>query len=322
MDAKIKAYKKMSNKNKYNGWVVIDKPLEKTSTQMVGAVRKAFDTKKVGHAGTLDPLATGVVPIALGEATKTVAYAQDYKKTYSCRVQWGTQTTTDDLEGDVCEHSDKRPSLEAIKELIKSKFVGDVEQTPPQFSAIKIDGKRAYDLARAGKDFEIKKRTVHIYNIEITDHDTDWVDLLIECGKGTYIRSIGRDLGIELGCFGHLSQLRRHNVGPFSLESAISLDILEKYAKTPELEKYLLGVEVALDDISGIPLSDEEVSKLKQGGFLKIVSRADLARLNDANITMTESEQILYGFHSKTKKPVAILKLNKPEIRPVRVFNC
>lgn len=313
----------MSINNSYNGWVVIDKPLTKTSTQMVGAVRKAYNTKKVGHAGTLDPLATGVVPIALGEATKTVAYAQDYKKIYTCRVEWGKQTSTDDLEGDVINTSDKRPTLEDIKSLIQSEFLGDIQQTPPRFSAIKIDGKRAYDLARKGEEFEIKTRTVHIYDIEILDHDTDWVDLKVTCGKGTYIRSIGRDLGEKLGCFGYITALRRLKVGPFSLESAISLDILEKYAKTPALEEYLLSLAVALDDISGIPLNDTEASTIKRGGILNVVTRADLEKLKSLNITTAlNQETILYGFHEKTKKPIAMLKLNMPEIRPIRVFNC
>ena len=302
------------------GWVVVDKPLEKTSTQLVGAVRRAYGIKKVGHAGTLDPLATGVVPIAIGEATKTVAYAQDFEKVYECRIAWGEQRDTDDLEGDIIEQSDKRPLLDDIKEVL-SDFVGEIEQIPPQFSAIKIDGKRAYDLARKGqKDIKIKSRIIRIDDIEILAHDTDWVDLRIECGKGTYIRSIARDLGLKLGCFGYISRLKRLSVGPFLLENAISLEKLEKYAKTPHLEEYLLPLETALDDIPALPISVTEASTLTQGGFLKFVSKQDFDRLDKAGIAPSPSNEII-GYAFCANRPVAMIKVIGPEIRPVRIFN-
>ncbi len=303
-----------------SGWVVVDKPLEKTSTQMVGAVRRGYGIKKVGHAGTLDPLATGVVPVAIGEATKTVAYAQDFEKVYECRIGWGEQRSTDDLEGDVIQTSDKRPTLDQIKKLIEEKFLGHIEQTPPQFSAIKIDGKRAYDLARKGeKEIPIKSRTVRIDDIKIIAYDTDWVDLCIECGKGTYIRSIARDMGVELGCFGHIQRLKRLSVGPFLIEDAISLEKLEKYAKKAELEEYLLPLETALDDIPALPISASEASTLTSGGFLKFVSRPDFDRLEKVGINPNPNEEIIA--YAVYKKPIAMIKVIGPEIRPVRIFN-
>lgn len=312
----------MSTNFPYNGWVVVNKPLEKTSTQMVGAVKRAFGLKKVGHAGTLDPLATGVVPIALGEATKTVSFAQDFEKVYECRITWGRQTTTDDAEGETLHESDKRPSLDDIEKALDD-MLGMIEQIPPQFSAVKIQGKRAYDLARAGETVEIKTRHVRIDAIEILDHDKDWVDLRIECGKGTYIRSIARDLGQKFGCYGYITKLERRSVGPFLIEDAISLDILEKYAKKPELEDYLLPMEVALDDIPAFPLNGDEISTIKHGGFIKLVSRQDFDRLEqlDVETNNPNEEIILYGYNSRNNSPIALLRKIGPEIRPYKVFN-
>lgn len=301
-----------------HGWVVIDKPLGKTSTQMVGAVRRAFDVKKVGHAGTLDPLATGIVPIAIGDATKTVPYCQDYEKIYEFRVEWGQKTTTDDAEGETIATSDKRPSLDDIK-AIMPQFKGVISQTPPQFSAIKIDGKRAYDLARAGQEVDIKARDVEIYDLEIISHDTDYVDFRVECGKGTYVRAIARDMGDILGCYGYVTQLRRLAVGVFDLESAISLDFLENNAKTPVLDDALLPIETALDDIPALAVDEKEASTLLNGGFIRFFSNHDLNRLTKAGISFDkDNEQIVFAYASK---PVGMVKITGAEIRPYKMLN-
>ncbi len=305
-------------RRKISGWVVIDKPLEKTSTQIVGAVRRAYNVKKVGHAGTLDPLATGVVTIAIGEATKTVPYVQDYEKVYEFRISWGEQRNTDDAEGEIIEQSDKRPTIEDVTEALKD-FKGAIEQTPPQFSAIKIDGKRAYAMARAGETVDIKSRIVDIYDVEILGHDTDWVDLRIECGKGTYVRSIGRDMGIKLGCFGYISQLRRTAVGVFDVENAISLDFLEENAKTPLLDDYLLPVETALDDIPALALKPAEANTLSHGGFIRLFSQQDVSRLEKAGIVDNQDDPVIaYAF---ADKPLGLVSVKGAEIRPHRLFN-
>lgn len=301
-----------------HGWVIVDKPLGKTSTQIVGAVRRAFDVKKVGHAGTLDPLATGVVPIAIGEATKTVPYCQDYEKVYEFRIQWGEQRTTDDGEGDVIATSDKRPTRAEIEALIPE-FKGTITQTPPQFSAIKVDGKRAYDLARAGEDVDLKPRDIEIFELDILDYQPDYVDVRVECGKGTYVRSIARDMGIRLGCYGYVSVLRRLAVGVFTLDDAISLDFLEKNGKTPVVDEALLPVETALDDIPALAVNESEASKLKNGGFIRLFSQHDLNRLKSAGLVFDkDNEQIAFAH---TSVPIGLVRVIGAEIRPFKIFN-
>ena len=192
--------------DKIDGWVNFDKPLGMTSTQAVGKVRRAYNAQKVGHAGTLDPLATGVLPIALGEATKTIPYTQDALKTYEFTVRWGEQRSTDDAEGEVIATSEIRPTPDAIESALPA-FTGEITQTPPRFSAIKIDGQRAYDLARDGQEFEIKSRTVFIESLSLLSHDTDTASFTMTCGKGTYVRSLARDLALELGTVGYICLL-------------------------------------------------------------------------------------------------------------------
>lgn len=301
------------------GWVIIDKPLGRTSTQMVGAVRRAFGIKKVGHAGTLDPLATGVVPIAIGEATKTVAFAQDYKKAYDFRVQWGENRDTQDAEGQVTATSDVRPTREAIEALLPE-FIGDIQQIPPQFSAIKIDGQRAYDLARKGEEIEMKPRPVTVYDLKIMEYDENWVDLQLTCGKGTYVRSIARDLAEKLNTCGYVSKLRRLYVGPFSLENAISLDFLEKHVKNPLLEDYLLPIEKALDDILVFPITKEEASKLANGLRIRLFSPHDLNRFKQAGIDVDPNKEVL-ALARTASSPFGLVKIIGAEIRPERLFN-
>src|SRR6478672_7649253 len=208
-------------KRDVHGWIVLDKPVGMTSTHAVSVIKRLFSARRAGHAGTLDPLATGALPIALGEATKTVPFVMDGRKLYQFTVRWGEERDTDDAEGRVIETSDQRPSSDAIKALLPS-FTGSIQQVPPRYSAIKIEGERAYDLARDGETVELAARTVEIGSLRLVDvPDADHAVLEAECGKGTYVRSLARDLGRALGCFGHVSALRRAAVSPFGPESMI-----------------------------------------------------------------------------------------------------
>ncbi len=304
--------------NPLNGWINLHKPVGMTSNQALGAVKRALNPQKAGHAGTLDPLASGVLPIALGEATKTVPYIQDSMKTYRFTVTWGEQRTTDDAEGEVIARSDARPSREAIEALLPA-FIGDIEQTPPQFSAIKINGERAYDLAREGETIEIAARPVYIESLIILDHTPGQTAFECYCGKGTYVRSLARDMGQKLGCFGYISHLERTAVGGMTLENAISLDILQNLGDNPPESGYLMPLTTALDDIPVLALRDEEAARLKNGQALLFVAKPDQERL--ARIGMdgrNEGEIVLATYDGKA---LAMLSLEGPEIRPVRIFN-
>ncbi len=299
-----------------NGWLNIDKPQGLTSTQAIGRIRRILNAKKLGHAGTLDPLATGVLPIALGEATKTIPFAQDRDKVYEFTVTWGEARNTDDGEGEVTQTSDKRPTAEEITALIPQ-FIGDIEQTPPKFSAIKIDGQRAYDISRAGADVEIKSRIVSIYDLRLTGTTTDTATFEMECGKGTYVRALARDMGLILGCFGYVSSLRRLAVGPFEAESAISLDVFEKMVQSADPDRYLLPVETVLDDIPALALTDDEISRIKQGQSIRLLSRQDIGRLDIAGID--DMTDLILGIGDN--KPLALLEKDGIQLHPVRVFN-
>jgi tRNA pseudouridine55 synthase len=299
-----------------SGWLVIDKPLGLTSTQVVGRVRYLTKAPKVGHAGTLDPLATGVLPIALGEATKTVSYAMDGRKTYRFTVRWGATTTTDDSEGDIVRASDRRPSPMEIEAALPH-FIGTIAQTPPRFSAIKIDGERAYDLARAGEDVALAARPVHIYALRIIEQpDADHTSFEAEVGKGFYIRALARDLAQNLGCEGHIAALCRLSVGKFTLPAAISLEKLEEAVQDGRLDEHLLPLATALDDIPALAVSDAEASRLRLGQSLTWFSRADADRLKPMDQTSEPIALALTG-----DKPVALVEVEGAEIRPVRVLN-
>ncbi|HVY33608.1 MAG TPA: tRNA pseudouridine(55) synthase TruB, partial [Caulobacteraceae bacterium] len=232
-----------------SGWICLDKPLELGSTQAVGRVRRLFEAQKAGHAGTLDPLASGILPIALGEATKTVPFMMDAGKTYSFVVKWGETTTTLDREGEVIARSDVRPAPETVAEALKA-FVGEIQQIPPAYSAIKVDGQRAYDLARQGETVDLAPRTVTIHEARVVEAiDADHVRIEIDCGKGTYVRALARDLALALGTHGHVSELRRTRVGSFDLSRAICLEKLEELIHKGAGSEALLPVETALDDI-------------------------------------------------------------------------
>ena len=298
-----------------HGWLIIDKPLGITSTQLVGKARRLLNAQKVGHGGTLDTLASGLLPLAFGEATKTVSYAMDGRKSYRFAVKWGEATSTEDREGDVIETSPVRPSKEDIIHNL-TQFVGDIEQVPPRYSAIKVDGKRAYDLARGGdEEFELKSRKVRIDRFELLEvRSDDEAVFEVDCGKGTYVRSLGRDLAKSLGTCAHVTELRRTRVGPFTLEHAISLETLEEIGHSPAAEGLLLPVETALDDISALALSETETIRLRHGQVLSMITPYDLERLGD----LVNGDVFLA---TENNKPVALARFEKGEVRSVRVLN-
>ncbi|MEM6902466.1 MAG: tRNA pseudouridine(55) synthase TruB [Pseudomonadota bacterium] len=300
-----------------HGWMVVDKPIGATSTQVVSRVRRHLDAQKAGHGGTLDPLATGVLPIALGEATKTVNYALHGDKSYAFTVRWGAATDTDDAEGEVIKTSDSRPTEQQIRDAL-SKFTGLISQVPPKYSAIKIDGERAYDLARDGVEVEIPTREVEIFDFDLVEIvDTDHARFEVACGAGTYVRALARDLALELGTLAHVSQLRRLSAGPFTAKDAIPLDEIEDSSITHAREQLLLPVEAALDDIPALALTRDEAQKLRLGQSVKFLSRQDRHRLDDLDIE-DEGEPILT---MSDGKPVALAQLDGPEIKPIRVLN-
>lgn len=298
--------------NPVNGWVVLDKRAGMTSTQAVGAVRRLFNAQKAGHAGTLDPLATGILPIALGEATKTVPFAVDGAKAYRFTVRWGAQTNTDDAEGEITATSDKRPTFAEIEALLP-RFTGQIMQTPPQFSAIKIDGNRAYDLAREGEQLELEARTIFIDALRLVDMPDDQTSVFeTECGKGTYVRALARDFGIELGCLGHVIALRRTRVGPFNEGNCSLLEALDDAADADDagasLAHALLPLEAALGDLFALDVNQSDAGRLGRGQSILIRGR-------DAPVLAGEAYAVWRG------RPVAIGVLERGEFRPTRVFN-
>ena len=304
---------KKRDKRDVHGWIVLDKPVGMTSTHAVSVVKRLFRAKRCGHAGTLDPLASGALPIALGEATKTVPFVMDGRKLYRFTIRWGEERDTDDAEGRTVSMSKERPSPEAVRALLPS-YTGLIQQIPPRYSAIKIEGERAYDLARDGEQVELAPRPVEISRMELVNiPDPDHAVLEAECGKGTYVRSLARDLGRTLGCFGHVSALRRATVGPFGEETMILLEHLEALCHRAasgegSLADALLPVETALDDIPALAVSRADAARLQRG-------QAVLLRGRDApnfrgTVYVTVSGQLL-----------ALAELDRGEIVPKRVFN-
>jgi tRNA pseudouridine55 synthase len=293
-----------------HGWLVLDKPVGMTSTQAVGAVRRAFDARKVGHAGTLDPLATGVLPIALGEATKTVPYAVDGAKHYRFTVRWGIETDTDDAEGKATATSEARPERSAIEALLPQ-FTGDIQQVPPVYSAIKVAGERAYDLAREGEIVELQARTVHIERLTLLQSlDQDATVFEARCGKGTYVRAIARDMGRKLGCLGHLIELRRTLVVPFDVEQAVTLDaLLEAASKGEEaLHRLLLPVEASLHLLAVLNVGQNDAARLLRGQPVLIRGRDAPTQSGPAYATCKGNV-------------IAVGRIEKGELHPIRVFN-
>lgn len=295
-----------------NGWVILDKPLGMTSTQAVGAVRRLYNAQKAGHAGTLDPLATGILPIALGEATKTVPFAVDGEKAYRFTVRWGAETATDDAEGAIVQSCDARPDRAAIEALLP-RFIGEVMQVPPAFSAIKIDGERAYDLARDGETVQLEARPVQIDRLAMVDMpDSQTTVFEAECGKGTYVRALARDMGRLLGCYGHVIALRRTRVGPFSESNSVALDALKAQdadaTNAAVLAEALLPVERALDDIPSLTVSPSDAASLARG-------QAILIRGRDAPLLTGPVYAECKG------RLIALGEIDKGAMHPTRVFN-
>ena len=292
-----------------NGWLILDKPEGLTSTKAVGRVRFLYDAAKSGHAGTLDPLATGILPIALGEATKTVPFVVDGKKSYRFTVRFGAETDTDDTEGKILERSDRRPALAEIEAALPQ-FTGEISQTPPRYSALKVEGTRAYDLAREDEDFALTPRTVRIDRLEVVDQpDADQCVLEADCGKGTYVRALARDLGRVLHCLGHVSALRRTRVGPFTEGDAVPMAELEHVAEESReaLMDYLLPVERALQDLPALTMSSSDAARLHQG-------RSVLLRGRDAPIVTGPVYAVSKG------ALVALGEVENGEFRPRRIF--
>jgi len=290
-----------------SGWLVVDKPAGPTSTAVVNKVRWALDAKKAGHAGTLDPEATGVLAVALGEATKTVPFITDALKAYEFTITLGTATNTDDAEGEVIKSSDQRPGDAAIKEAL-GRFIGDIEQVPPQFSAVKIDGERAYKRARDGEEMDLAARPLFVESLLLIDRpDADHVTLEMVCGKGGYVRSIARDLGEALGCYGHVRELRRVWSGPFEATKGLTVDQIEKIARTPELDEHLLPLEEGLCDLPQVKATAEGATRLRNG-----------------NPGMVIAHDVEYGdecWASFDGKAVAVGRFKSGELHPSRVFN-
>ncbi len=290
-----------------NGWLVVDKPAGVGSTTVVNKVKWAFGAQKAGHAGTLDPAATGVLAVALGEATKTVPYITDALKCYRFRVVLGASTTTDDAEGTVVETRDSRPSDAAIETALAA-FRGEIEQVPPQFSAVKVDGERAYDLAREGEVMDLAARPLWVERLEVLARpDADHVDLEMVCGKGGYVRSIARDLGRALGCLGHVQWLRREWSGPFCASEGVSLEDIDRLAKSPEIDALLKPLELGLADLPELPCTPEGAVRLRNG-----------------NPGMVLTASVQYGdeaWASYQGRPVAVGIYKAGELHPSRVFN-
>jgi tRNA pseudouridine55 synthase len=300
-------------KRDVHGWVVLDKPVGMTSTHAVAAVRRLYEAKRAGHAGTLDPLASGCLPIALGEATKTVPFVMDGRKTYRFTVRWGEERDTDDADGRVTATSAERPSRQAIEALLP-RFTGTISQVPPRFSAIKIDGERAYDLARDGETVELAARPVDMHRLTLVSlPDPDQAEFLAECGKGTYVRSLARDMGRALGCLGHIAALRREEVGPFGPEDMISLEQLSSMCHRAAsgggcLSDTLLPVETALDDIPALAVSRADAARLQRGQAVLLRGRD--APIFRGTVYVTVSGQL-----------TALAECDRGEIVPKRVFN-
>ena len=300
-------------KRDVHGWVILDKPVGMTSTHAVSIVKRLFSAKRAGHAGTLDPLASGCLPIALGEATKTVPFVMDGRKAYRFSVRWGEERDTDDAEGRVVATSDARASEEMICRLLPQ-FIGSIEQVPPRFSAVKIGGERAYDIARDGETVDLKARIVDIHRLELVAvPDRDHAVFEAECGKGTYVRALARDLGRLLGCHGHVSALRRTAVGPFTEQDIIPLERLESLchraaAGELSLAEALLPVETALDDIPALAITKADAARLQRG-------QAVLLRGRDA--------PVFHGmvYVTASGRLVALAEVGRGEIVPKRVFN-
>jgi tRNA pseudouridine55 synthase len=296
-----------------SGWLILDKPVDFGSTEAVSKIKWLFKAQKAGHAGTLDPLASGMLPIALGDATKTVPYVMDGRKIYEFTVSWGEERATDDLEGEATHTSDNRPDEQSIRDLLP-KYTGVIEQIPPQFSAIKIAGERAYDLAREGEVVEIPSREVEIHRLTLLKAETDQAHFEVECGKGTYVRSLARDFGRDLGCYGHISGLRRSYVAPFAegtmvpLAELVKLEAIEDQdERLAALDSYLIDTSEALSSLPHLAISEDQARRIRSGNPI-------ILRGRDAPLPAPEAYATMSG------DLVAIGAIEEGEFRPKRVF--
>ena len=306
-----------------NGWVCLDKPHGMGSTQAVSFIRRLYNAQKAGHAGTLDPMATGILPIALGEATKTVPYLMEADKVYRFVIRWGQRTASYDLEGEVLETDELRPSEAEIRDILPM-FVGEIEQVPPAFSAIKVDGKRAYDLARDGVEVELEARRVLVHSLTLERIlGKDEAEFRLHCGKGTYVRAIARDIALELGVLGVVSVLRRERVGAFDLNLSSGVEKLEDLRHRDAAFDALLPVETALDDIPALPVTEDEAQRLKQGREIPLsFSRAQIAE--DALKIRQESGKSEHGrtlWAHRDGEVVALGELRLGQFCPTRLIN-
>ncbi|HUA50656.1 MAG TPA: tRNA pseudouridine(55) synthase TruB [Candidatus Sulfotelmatobacter sp.] len=297
-----------------SGWLNVDKPQGPTSSAVVGRLRRAFGAAKAGHGGTLDPLATGVLPIAFGEATKVMGFVVDTDKRYRFTVRWGEARTTDDAAGEVLESSPRRP-IEAEIRAALPRFTGPIEQIPPRFSALKIGGRRAYALARAGAAVDLAPRQVAVRALDFAGSlDPDHAVFEVACGKGTYVRSLARDLARALGTVGHVAALRRLAVGPFRAEAAIPLDLLIELGHSPAAFERLLPILTPLADIPAVAVTGAEAELIRSGQAVPVVGhgRPDLLNpLRDGDVVRVTTGEL----------PVAMARLDNGQLRPVRVFN-
>jgi tRNA pseudouridine55 synthase len=300
-------------KRDVHGWIILDKPVGMTSTHAVAVAKRLFTARRAGHAGTLDPLASGCLPLALGEATKTVPFVMDGRKRYRFTVRWGEERDTDDAEGRTVGTSEARPTAEAIRACLPA-FTGTISQVPPKFSAIKIEGERAYDLARDGQEVTLEARPVDIHGLALTETpDADTAVFEAECGKGTYVRALARDIGRVLGCLGHVVALRRTQVGPFGETSMISLEQLEALCHRAasgegSLADALLPVETALDDIPALAVNRADAARLQRGQAVLLRGRD--APIFRGTVYVTTSGEL-----------IALAEVDRGEIIPKRVFN-
>ncbi len=304
--------------NPVHGWVILDKPQGMGSTQAVAAVRRIFDAKKAGHAGTLDPMATGILAIALGEATKTVPYAMDAEKIYRFTATWGESRDSDDAEGAVTGTCDKRPSREEI-EAVLPRFTGPLNQTPPAYSAIKVAGERAYDLARDGEEVVLEPRPVEVYEARLLDAQVDWCEFEIRCGKGTYVRSWVRDIALALGTLGHVSALRRTRLGAWQEKDSVGLDTLTPFMHSPAAFGYLRPLSTALDGIPALAVSGPDTVRIRSGN--PILIRANLFARMKEGFGEGELPGLTVYLKDEEGSPVALAEIAEGELRPFRVFN-
>ncbi len=305
-----------------SGWLVLDKPEEVTSTQAVGICRRQFDAQKCGHGGTLDPLASGILPLAFGEATKTVGYVMEADKDYVFTIRWGSSTTTQDREGEVTGTSDVRPTREAIEKALEG-FVGEIEQIPPQFSAVKVGGERAYDLAREGETVELKPRLVVVHAAKLVDTPSaDLAVFAVTSGKGFYIRALVRDLATALGAEGHVAALRRTRVGAFRESEAVELAKVQEMSDKPALDALMVPIETALDDIPALAINGDDVFRLRQGREIVLLPhQIEAFREMRRPRTVNGEDASRICLAKDGEVAVALGEVRAGRFMPVRVFN-